>query len=172
MNWNRAQTVTSTPRHPASFTARSFEQVSIVQPGPLTQDVGIVRGRADAHSLGSATERVAERLRQLLDLVGDILGAAAALGTGTENFVQHDYVVGGAAGALDYVVRLKEEIPHALFGYAAIDDGAGLEIATGFAAGFGVHVLVCRVEARVMSLADDDDGEFGLLLNVSLIHAQ
>lgn len=145
----------ATPSHHASFTTSSLEQISVVQPGALTHDVGIVRWRTDAHSLRSAAKGVAERLRKLFNLVGDIL----ALATGSKDLVQHDYVVCGAAGALDHVVRLQEEIPHTLFGHAAIDNGAGLEIATKPAAVVGVHVLVAGwVEARVVTLADDDNG--------------
>lgn len=150
----------ATSCHPASFTARSLEKISIVQPGALTRDVGIVRWRADAHSLGSASKGVTEGLCELFDLVGNVL----ALATGSKDLVQHYHVVRGAAGSLDHVVRLQEEIPHALFGHAAIDNGAGLEISTESAAVVGVHVLVASwVEARMVALADDDDGQVGLL---------
>lgn len=150
----------ASPRPHTSLIARSLEQISIVQPGALTRDVGIIRWRADAHSLGSAAKRVAECLRELLDLVGDVLALAA----GTKDLVQYYYIVRGTAGALDHIVRLHVKIPYTLFSHTAIDNGTGLEVSTESAAVVGVHVLVARrVEACVVTLADDDDGQFGLL---------
>lgn len=166
MDFHRSNSSSAAPSDTARVVRAPLKQIRHVPPRPLAQYIGVVSGRADADGLGGARVRVAQRLCDPLELVGGrfILwrlrpGLSGLAGAVAEDLVQHDDVVRGAAGALDHRVRLQVEIPDAFLGDAAVDDRTGLAVPT------AVHVLgLAGVKARVVALADDDDGQPGQVL--------
>ena len=138
-----------------SSTWRGIKKVAQVAPSSLTHQIGIVSRRANADGFGGTAEEVAHVVREVLEGVGGILEGGLDLGA-TEDLVEDGVVVGGTGGALDGGVGLEEEVPVAGFGDAAVDDGAVLRVR----GPVGVFLLD-GVEARVVPLADDDDGHAG-----------
>lgn len=151
-------------RRTGRISVAALEYIRQVSPRPLAQNIRMVRGRADTDSFGRAAIRVAERVGELLDLIGD--RGRVPLGGGrarAEDLVEHDDVVRGPAGALQHGVRLQIELPQAFLGHAAVDDGARLQVGRALVVGgVGVHVAgFGGVEAGMMAFADNDDGEAG-----------
>ena len=116
----------------------------------LAHDVRIVRGRHEAHRLGRARIQVARRVHTLLHHVR----------RQRRLVVDHD-VVRRLDRALQTRVRLevKVEIQHGR--HALVDDRprARVPVPVG-------EVRVCRVEARVVPLAADDDAQRGVVPRV------
>ncbi len=91
---------------------------------------------------------------QVLEHIRGVLVRRSDLALG-EDLIQHDVVVGWACRALDGGMGLYEEVPIAGFGDAAIDAGAVFGVARAIGVGF-----LCGIEARMVALADNDDGDF------------
>src|SRR5690606_23010363 len=100
--------------------------------------------RADRDTLGSTSEEVAKVVGQLVQLIG--LEAV---------FIVDDVVMRRTGGTLQTLMRLEVEVVVVDGGDAAVDDRtghgvAGLAVGTGFVGG---------VQAGMVALADDDDGD-------------
>lgn len=125
-----------------------------IRSAALTQQIRIVSRRADGDSLRRAVEEVAHIVRELLQFIGL-----------ERNVVFDDDVVCRTRGALQTLVCLEPELAEDAAGDAAVDDGAG-EWVPGSSILLGVVVrvfLFSRIEASMVALAYDDDGDLGVL---------
>ena len=95
------------PRDPLAFSIVNraafvvVKKLALVDAGPRAHQISIVRGRADANSLGGAPVHVAHVMGETLQLVGG-LGAEI----GAEDLVQEDGVVRWAGSAFFFFTLL------------------------------------------------------------------
>ena len=113
----------------------------------LAHDVCIVRGRHEADRLGRARIQVARRVHALLHHVRR-----------QRRLVVYDHVVRRLDRALQTRVRLQVEVEVEHGRHALVDDRPGARVPVPVGE-FGLG----RVEARVVSLAADDDAQCGVI---------
>jgi len=120
----------------------------------LAKQVCVVCWWADRNGLGGAVEEVAQVVGELLHLIG-LKG----------DVVLDDDVMSWACCSLKTLVSLKVELAQDLVGDAAVDDGSWKRV-PGSLVSLRVVIRILhlgRVEASVVALADDDDGNLGML---------
>lgn len=154
MNSNTIRPARRRTNNTCGVTRGTLKHIGQIPPAPLTENIGMIRWRTDTHGLGGSRVRVTQGLSHPLQF---IRGTRRPLpGLGAEYLIQHHDIVRGPRRALDGGVALQEEIPVPLLRDAAVHHGARLAVAA------AVHALgVARVEARVVALANNNDGQLG-----------